>query len=133
MLHTVLVPSLGILLFNLITTVFQTENGKSFSSPLWGFFYLIKFDTSNVTDMRFSSPLWGFFYLIVGVTGFEPATPFSSPLWGFFYLIDTEFISPIYQGLFSSPLWGFFYLIEFNGLIKFEKDCSRPLSGDSFI
>ena len=85
MLHTVLVPSLGILLFNLITTVFQTENGKSFSSPLWGFFYLI--DTEFISPIYqglFSSPLWGFFYLIKFDTSNVTDMRFSSPLWGFF-------------------------------------------------
>ena len=36
----VLVPSLWILLFNVVKNIFE-ENYK-FSSPLWGFFYLMK-------------------------------------------------------------------------------------------
>ena len=38
---TVLVPSLGILLFNDTKAGLSEKKGRQFSSPLWGFFYLI--------------------------------------------------------------------------------------------
>ena len=38
----------------------------TFSSPLWGFFYLILItELVTANDKTFSSPLWGFFYLII--------------------------------------------------------------------
>ena len=36
-----------------------------FSSPLWGFLYLIlSKEIKKINRNQFSSPLWGFFYLI---------------------------------------------------------------------
>ena len=61
----------------------------------------------------FSSPPWGFFYLIYGAssaTGDKGAS-FSSPLWGFFYLMAINKKLSVIEYRFSSPLWGFFYLI----------------------
>ena len=85
---TVLVPSLGILLFNDTKAGLSEKKGRQFSSPLWGFFYLmIEKNCYIVVKKLFSSPLWGFFYLILGRKTFKALFPFSSPLWGFFYLI----------------------------------------------
>ena len=109
---TVLVPSLGILLFNDTKAGLSEKKGRQFSSPLWGFFYLmIEKNCYIVVKKLFSSPLWGFFYLILGRKTFKALFPFSSPLWGFFYLIEIG--APIIEDplTFSSPLWGFFYLI----------------------
>ena len=39
----VLVPSLGILLFNMNSGDFFIWDEVTFSSPLWGFFYLINY------------------------------------------------------------------------------------------
>ena len=64
---TVLVPSLGILLFNSENQHLYNDFTE-FSSPLWGFFYLMckLFRIVTITGEMFSSPLWGFFYLING-------------------------------------------------------------------
>ena len=107
----VLVPSLGILLFNK-TFGFSRTRWSVFSSPLWGFFYLIHLMVIWVIFLKFSSPLWGFFYLM---KNYKIKTKnkggFSSPLWGFFYLISIALARDI-EKWFSSPLWGFFYLIK---------------------
>ena len=84
----VLVPSLGILLFNTFK-LFSMVSLAPFSSPPWGFFYLIvTFDSAFNRTQWFSSPLWGFFYLIKFDTSNVTDMRFSSPLWGFFYLIN---------------------------------------------
>ena len=62
-LNMILVPSLGILLFN-SEVAWNNYMNNQFSSPLWGFFYLIDLDDMTVSVLKFSSPLWGFFYLI---------------------------------------------------------------------
>ena len=113
------------------------ELPAEFSSPLWGFLYLILNTQMKKLQILFSSPLWGFLYLIQ----FFPANPFpwhmfSSPLWGFLYLMimTTHWMCVHYvlvpslgislfnkvaiilcklsQAMFSSPLWGFLYLIH---------------------
>ena len=101
----VLVPSLGILLFNK-TFGFSRTRWSVFSSPLWGFFYLIHLMVIWVIFLKFSSPLWGFFYLMKN------------------YKIKTK-----NKGGFSSPLWGFFYLIMAKNQINFTKMVLVPSLG----
>ena len=62
----ILVPSLGILLFN-NGVRYEGWTIRTFSSPLWGFFYLMELLDSldDKQALEFSSPLWGFFYLIL--------------------------------------------------------------------
>ena len=129
-----------------------------FSSPLWGFLYLISnmlYYSHRVT--KFSSPLWGFLYLITKFLPFPiRGNWFSSPLWGFLYLMTgfqpsnctIRVLVPslgisLFNGLgvgvcysyyeFSSPLWGFLYLIMWYSFKEIKKLSSRPLSGDFFI
>ena len=129
-----------------------------FSSPRWGFLYLISSKESNrKLEVRFSSPRWGFLYLITQEwLDKQRETMFSSPLWGFFYLIIVvHFIVKNFCVLvpslgillfnnvgwdcgthchvFSSPLWGFFYLIKTPPYCVNVLEGSRPLPGDSFI
>ena len=60
----VLVPSLGISLFNPLY-YFLNNLRCMFSSPLWGFLYLMGITIPEYTDNKgFSSPLWGFLYLM---------------------------------------------------------------------
>ena len=76
---------MGILLFNK-EKIIPRAKGKMFSSPRWGFLYLMLFKTGNALSYKaFSSPLWGFLYLIIH-NGKKPQAHkvFSSPHWGFF-------------------------------------------------
>ena len=133
------------------------EVKTAFSSPLWGFLYLILIKVlHSVLRLEFSSPLWGFLYLILNTQMKKLQILFSSPLWGFLYLIQFFPANPFPWHMFSSPLWGFLYLMIMTthwmcvhyvlvpslGISLFNKcrycircvlRSSRPLSGDFFI
>ena len=62
-----------ILLFNEIPRTIKVSEAM-FSSPRWGFLYLMLFKTGNALSYKaFSSPRWGFLYLILIITAIEVA------------------------------------------------------------
>ena len=61
-----------ILLFNEIPRTIKVSEAM-FSSPLWGFLYLIKQSKAIEDAYQFSSPRWGFLYLILIITAIEVA------------------------------------------------------------
>ena len=61
--YYVLVPSLGILLFNITITLFNSCHVSTFSSPLWGFFYLINMRKETAEQKASSRPLSGDFFI----------------------------------------------------------------------
>ena len=85
MKKTVLVPSLGISLFNIEVMIYRSKK-ILFSSPLWGFLYLMIMRGTNSKEVKFSSPLWGFLYLISTVLLLDGNTASSRPLSGDFFI-----------------------------------------------
>ena len=67
--------------------------------------------TIKVSEAMFSSPLWGFLYLIKQSKAIEDAYQFSSPRWGFLFLMLFKTGNALSYKAFSSPRWGFLYLI----------------------
>ena len=61
-----------ILLFNEIPRTIKVSEAM-FSSPLWGFLYLIEQSKAIEDAYQFSSPRWGFLYLILIITAIEVA------------------------------------------------------------
>ena len=132
--NNVLVPSLGISLFNSPQQFFK-QNYIEFSSPLWGFLYLI--------SPNFLHRKGGVFVLVpsLGISLFNRCKPntfsvcvmkFSSPLWGFLYLIKNNSIINVTVNVLVPSLG----ISLFNDKHKYLKDevfSSRPLSGDFFI
>ena len=129
---TVLVPSLGILLFN-----FYLETVESLASvlvPSLGILlFNIKFEKDCFIVEKFSSPLWGFFYLIL--LGFISKGNFS-------VLVPSLGILLFNFSITTQPQRGQTVLVPSLGILLFNKLCrklqlqkqrSRPLSGDSFI
>ena len=107
----ILVPSLGILLFN-IEELDEEESEVVFSSPLWGFFYLMNvLGGRKMNRLEFSSPLWGFFYLIFGFSRTRWSVKILVPSLGILLFNELNMSAAEMQTEFSSPLWGFFYLI----------------------
>ena len=97
-----------ILLFNEIPRTIKVSEAM-FSSPLWGFLYLIEQSKAIEDAYQFSSPSWGFLYLMLFKTGNALSyKAFSSPRWGFLYLIIHNGKKPQAHKVFSSPHWGFF-------------------------
>ena len=126
----VLVPSLGILLFN---NRLESERyiKRMFSSPLWGFFYLMIMNSifATYSTKAFSSPLWGFFYLILNPAAIISAITVLVPSLGILlFNIYLQFNKN--RHWFSSPLWGFFYLMRYEDNIeKLKKEVLVPSLG----
>ena len=117
-----------------------------FSSPLWGFFYLICIETavkhfsvhmvlvpslgillfnSGLNSigiiLKFSSPLWGFFYLIIFLYILVAVSPFSSPLWGFFYLMASTSTSIFVIASVLVPSLGILLFNPFTVMLSVER------------
>ena len=131
----VLVPSLGILLFNR-ETVLDTSALMNVLVPSLG---ILLFNSNEVGLLIrlevFSSPLWGFFYLMgVEFINSDRQRLVLVPSLGILLFNNPVKTFNDRVCLFSSPLWGFFYLI-INQQLHYKEiyKSSRPLSGDSFI
>ena len=70
--------------------------------------------TIKVSEAMFSSPLWGFLYLIEQSKAIEDAYQFSSPRWGFLYLMLFKTGNALSYKAFSSPRWGFLLFNRLN-------------------
>ena len=87
----------------------------------------------NFLNYLFSSPLWGFLYLIKwSDDGDKMLWRFSSPLWGFLYLIiEKVFLEEKNEVLVPSLGISLFNIMK--KTIDLLNEGSRPLSGDFFI
>ncbi len=77
----------------------------------------------------FSSPLWGFFYLIIILSVSIFSFTVLVPSLGILLFNNAEdYICPPVQK-FSSPLWGFFYLMSINSFCCYQTGVLVPSLG----